>query len=674
VSEKQKSAPKSESQKADFIIAERSDMSSIADDVLGHVDTEELEKRLEALPKGKKGKRQLDDLEATPMGSALRLLQMMGNDLLLVHLPSKKPLEDGGYAVLFSKRVPGYWLPDDVRFASELMESEKNWMDGLLIRFQGPDRLSAADWNLAFRYLRTIATPEGKKKVRQELANSYLHGMTEGYHLHTEIRELSEIDADMTCLGFPNGVLDLTTGELLQEKAARSKFVTKILSDPYDPKAWHPLADSLFEHPCLDDEERAYVLDVLGYALLGKPDLANAFYVFFDESGGGKSGKSTLFEAVQHSLGPHITGTLNMDALKKAKGEVGRATPERKVLATKRLAFSEEVESVKVINAMLKSATGSAMVEFRELYAANQTLPLRATMFFNQNGIPTFNLMDHAVASRYRPVHFPTIPPEERIIQLKDIGIGTTDQDKIFRQAIVRKLVESALRRVKEGPPAIPERTKAMIESHRRRQLGVGGQFIEENVVLTSENHFLTSKDLWERFAEYADEDPDQEKIQGLDKAGLSKLFGRLHNTSTQRAKVGGRMQTGWHGWALIQPDSLVDAALAQGAKPISGGTALQMVNYFCGHCNTVPDLSKEPLPKECPNCGLAYPAPVDMSAAADELDRIYRESEAKGNLHTWCGPDWERCPVCKAAVDLLAKGRHSPAPPKGQEKLPLAD
>ena len=75
------------------------------------------------------------------------------------------------------------------------------------------------------------------------------------------------VDADHRCMGAPNGIVDLSTGSLLEGQRAADAMVYRSIPDPYDPDATDSDVDALFTSMPAEDLE--ILLDALGSALLG---------------------------------------------------------------------------------------------------------------------------------------------------------------------------------------------------------------------------------------------------------------------------------------------------------------------------------------------------------------------------------------------------------------------
>lgn len=108
---------------------------------------------------------------------------------------------------------------------------------------------------------------------------------------------------DVLCL--KNGIFSFHDFTLHPFKLYKNNYLTSQINYNYDPNAFSKTLN-YFLHSIMGDEENVLFLQkILGYALLGQPDLQIAFIL----EGSGSNGKSTLISAIQHLL-KDLTGVL----------------------------------------------------------------------------------------------------------------------------------------------------------------------------------------------------------------------------------------------------------------------------------------------------------------------------------------------------------------------------
>ena len=114
---------------------------------------------------------------------------------------------------------------------------------------------------------------------------------------HEDIQvRLSDFDKNKTQINCINGIVDLTSGQLLGRTP--KDYVSKIINVDYDHYAKAPLFETfigqIFGH---DKELIDWVQRALGYSLTG----STSEQVLFAALGTGANGKSTLIESSQGS-------------------------------------------------------------------------------------------------------------------------------------------------------------------------------------------------------------------------------------------------------------------------------------------------------------------------------------------------------------------------------------
>ena len=142
-------------------------------------------------------------------------------------------------------------------------------------------------------------------------------------------------------------------------QAARSRLVTQMIPDDYDPNATSPLVDGLFAH--VPQTERTWLLSKLGYALRGQELHINCLI------GETKGGKTTLLNAIKASLGDEYSDAMDDGALKPKRHSSSGLAPELLPFTTCRVITSSELTG-NINTARIKALTGSDGVKARDLH------------------------------------------------------------------------------------------------------------------------------------------------------------------------------------------------------------------------------------------------------------------------------------------------------------------
>lgn len=109
-------------------------------------------------------------------------------------------------------------------------------------------------------------------------------------------------DSDPLLLGCSNGVIDLSTGELLPSRP--EQFITQSTGIMFDPKATAPTWDAFLTRIFRQHDDLAAFMQVMaGYWLTGLTDPAILAVLY----GVGANGKSTFVESLQNAMGDYAT-------------------------------------------------------------------------------------------------------------------------------------------------------------------------------------------------------------------------------------------------------------------------------------------------------------------------------------------------------------------------------
>lgn len=173
-----------------------------------------------------------------------------------------------------------------------------------------------------------------------------------------------EVDCDPMLLNCPNGIVDLTTGELLEHE--RRRRLTRLCPVPFDPDAkcpiWEKTVALIFPADAQDPsaggnaELVGYVQRLFGLCLTGR--IEAILPIFW---GGGSNGKTTVLKAVQEVLGRDyaIQAPHNFLMAKQNDShptELARLKGQRFVIAT------ETKQNRRIDEALIKWLTGGERI------------------------------------------------------------------------------------------------------------------------------------------------------------------------------------------------------------------------------------------------------------------------------------------------------------------------
>lgn len=206
-----------------------------------------------------------------------------------------------------------------------------------------------------------------------------------------------EFDSHPDLLNTPNGVVDLTTGELLDSDP--SYRFTKITGVPYVPGAMDPD----FSHAlcALPDDVQGWYQVRVGQALTGYMPPDDLMLV---QQGTGENGKSTLAVPLTRAAGSYHVLVSDRVIL----GNSDQHPTEFMELMGARLALMEETPEARQLNVQqLKKVVGTPQITARKIRQDSVTFDATHSLFVNTNFAPAVVETDHATWRRLALVKFP---------------------------------------------------------------------------------------------------------------------------------------------------------------------------------------------------------------------------------------------------------------------------
>lgn len=212
------------------------------------------------------------------------------------------------------------------------------------------------------------------------------------------------LDADPYLFNTPVGTLDLRNGSVIGND--REHLITKVAGgrvggQPYDE--WEAFLKRILP----DEEVRAFVQRLFGYALLGKVT-EHVMPIF---TGAGANGKGTIRDAVMAAFGDYAI-EIDPAMLMESKHERHGAFKMR--LRGARLAFCSETEKGrKFAEATMKRLVGGDQIEANLMHKNPITFDPSHTLIMLTNHLPAVSGDDPAVWRRVLVVPFDVVIPEE---------------------------------------------------------------------------------------------------------------------------------------------------------------------------------------------------------------------------------------------------------------------
>lgn len=245
-------------------------------------------------------------------------------------------------------------------------------------------------------------------------------------------------------LNVQNGVIDLHTGKLYPHDP--KYYFTRQAPVIYVPGCHNPDVDKFLRDIQPLDENRAALIDFLGYCLTGETNLEK-FAFFF---GTGRNGKGTLTLTMQRLLGDYAV-EIPAEFLMAGRQprDPNSPSPVEASLCHARFAVANEIELGRQINAaLLKNLSGGDKLTFRPPYAArNVTVDATAKILLSGNYEP--NLPDaNDIALRKRLLVYPF---EQCFADSPDLHLKEKLATPFALTGLLSLLVEANVARYKRG-------------------------------------------------------------------------------------------------------------------------------------------------------------------------------------------------------------------------------
>lgn len=315
-------------------------------------------------------------------------------------------------------------------------------------------------------------------------------------------------DTNPWLLGTPDGVIDLHTGQM--HPGQPEDYIKTVI-----PTQWHGIGATAprferFWHEIFGDRpegERAdliaFMQRALGYGITGRVT-EHIFLMLYGP--GGRNGKDTLMETLQHVLGP-TSGAVSNDVVIAGSrvASTGSATPHLVDLQGKRIAWaSEPQQGARFDVGQVKYLTGGGAISARQLHGRQYTFAPSHLLLLLTNHKPHADGGDSAFWHRLCPIIFnltfiekPTQPNERK----RDTGMLSAL--KAEASGVLAWLVRGCLEWQRQGL-AIPE-----CVLHARREYqgeeDTLADFFKECCVLAPHAKVRAGK-LYERYKDWTSE------------------------------------------------------------------------------------------------------------------------------------------------------------------------
>ena len=341
--------------------------------------------------------------------------------------------------------------------------------------------------------------------------------------------EPAELDADPWLLNVANGTIDLRTGGLRDHRP--EEMLTKLAPVTYRPGAPCPTWLAFIERVLPDPEVRAFLQEVVGYALAA---ICTEHVLVFGY-GVGANGKTTMLQTLLAVFGDY--GRQAEPDLLMARREA-HPTGMADLMGARLVVSTEVDEGRRLAEATVKQLTGADRLKARFMRQDFFEFEPSHTLFLAANHRPVVTGTDHAIWRRLRLLPFTvTIAPEDQDHYL-------VDKLRAEMPGILAWAVEGCLRWQKSGL-SMPEAVMVATEDYRA-EMDVLGAFLDECCVV-SEVAYVSSADLYRSYEDWC-------QANGERALSLRRLGPALVERGFERRKHGAGRRWHWFGFGLLEP------------------------------------------------------------------------------------------------------------------------
>lgn len=299
----------------------------------------------------------------------------------------------------------------------------------------------------------------------------------------------TEFDSKGHFLGVDNGILNLRTGEFVEDQP--QYYISKSCGTAYDPAAtapeWEKFLWRIFEG---DATKIAFIQRLFGQSLLGTSD--KSILTIF--CGHGANGKSTLVDTMISLLGDYGKNT-SATAVMETKANKEYYLAELKGI---RLSIINESKQGALLDEeLVKSLVDSGKIQARQIYRAPITFQPVTTPILTTNYAPRIT-GDYAIARRILFVTFPfQLPQAERNPKFRT-QVLEPELPGILNWALegCRAYLEHGL----NPPDCVVESTRAYVKDNDRF-----GRFLEDRCI-TADDARVSLMDIKAAYASWLEE------------------------------------------------------------------------------------------------------------------------------------------------------------------------
>lgn len=307
----------------------------------------------------------------------------------------------------------------------------------------------------------------------------------------------AELDKHSNLMGAQNGVIDLTTGDLINPDPELR--ITKVVGCNYAPNARAPLFRQTVLEVFNNDKDMADFLQrLVGYAAMGNPTRD----VLVIPHGNGSNGKSTVLGTVRAAFGDYARSAEANSFVSDAKGGGNQGGAREDLVRLKGARFvyvNEPDEGGELREGSVKSMTGGDVITARGLYSkVTMDIVPSWVVFMPTNHKPIVKGSDNGIWRRLMLVPFTRNFDDDPAITKDPEREGKLLMEL---EGVLTWVVEGALAYQKQGID--PTETVKKAREDYRSQMDLLAEWLEECCEQSAE-YCAPSASLWGSWEQFA--------------------------------------------------------------------------------------------------------------------------------------------------------------------------
>lgn len=215
-----------------------------------------------------------------------------------------------------------------------------------------------------------------------------------------------KLDVTPDVLAFQNGIMDIKT-RVFRNGILPDDFITETIPYPYHKSCSikrRELDEIIKKILNNDDEHSEYYKKVMGYTLIGRPNLEKCMYFFVDKTteSRGDNGKSLMMEFLTCIMPNYVFKTSSkilQEGYTKAHKQIAK-------IKGKRIVWMDEFGGTKTDPELMKVLSDGTVVNNEIMFGTSEDIKVMCKMFALLNSNPLLDGKETACYNRYRQISF----------------------------------------------------------------------------------------------------------------------------------------------------------------------------------------------------------------------------------------------------------------------------